>query len=266
MPVTFKLVGSINTNVLEIKRNMVGLFKLSHFQSLFETYGLEKEDIEQLKFVANSESIKDNEKIFTLTSDQDFIIFVFSSNKDVREKLSTIFENNNTNISGGIDKKKDVNQFTSKEENQFTSKEEIQITSKEEVDANLTKKIYLDEVEKVPILDDETVSEINIKSSKLFQSEDFKTLIRIFYKNQDIFKTFFSFITSGDIINLSIPESAKGKKYDTEIQMLQSLGIDQTVEEIEKVLILFNGNMNLALRVFLVRNSVLFDSEKGITD
>jgi hypothetical protein len=251
MPVTFKLVGSINTNVLEIKRNMVGLFKLSHFQSLFETYGLEKEDIEQLKFVANSESIKDNEKIFTLTSDQDFVIFVFSANKDVREKLSTIFENNNTNISG--EKKKD--------ENQVTSKEEIQINSKEEVDANLTKKIYLDEVEKVPILDDETVSEINIKSSKLFQSEDFKTLIRIFYKNQDIFKTFFSFITSGDIINLSIPESAKDKKYDTEIQMLQSLGIDQTVEEIEKVLKLFNGNMNLALRIFLVRNSVLFDEK-----
>jgi hypothetical protein len=244
MPITFKLVGSINTNVLEIKRNMVGLFKLSNFQSLFETYGLDKDDIEQLKFVANSESIKDNEKIFTLTSDQDFVIFVFSSNKDVRDKLSTIFENNNTNIS--CEKKK----------------EEIQITSKEEVDKNLTKKIYLDEVEKVPILDDETVSEINIKSSKLFQSEDFKTLIRIFYKNQDIFKTFFSFITSGDIINLSIPESAKDKKYDTEIQMLKSLEIDQTVEEIEKVLKLFNGNMNLALRVFLVRNSVLFNNEK----
>jgi hypothetical protein len=231
---------------------MVGLFKLSNFQSLFETYGLDKDDIEQLKFVANSESIKDNEKIFTLTSDQDFVIFVFSSNKDVRDKLSTIFENNNTNIN--CEKKKD--------ENKVTSKEEIQITSKEEVDKNLTKKIYLDEVEKVPILDDETVSEINIKSAKLFQSEDFKTLIRIFYKNQDIFKTFFSFITSGDIINLSIPESAKDKKYDTEIQMLKSLEIDQTVEEIEKVLKLFNGNMNLALRVFLVRNSVLFNNEK----
>jgi hypothetical protein len=49
---------------------------LSHFQLLFETYGLDKDDIEQLKFVANSESIKDNEKIFTLTSDQDFVIFV----------------------------------------------------------------------------------------------------------------------------------------------------------------------------------------------
>ena len=255
MPVIFKLVGGVNSKVLEIRKDMVGVLRLSNITAIFEIYGLNSDELEHVRFVANSETIKSNEKVFHIASEDNFVVFVFSAVKEIKEKLIMIFSQNATNkdddsvpvlslprpLIGTIQDTNTLNKFTKIDE---------------EPDKELTKKIDSKENTLVPVLDDTIVDEINIKTTKLFQSEDFKNLIRIYYTNQDVMKTFFSFINNGDIVKIDIPRD-ESKNYDDKIQLLKSLGITETDDQIKQCLISFNGHLNLSLRALLVRKAVI---------
>ena len=265
MPVIFKLVGGINSKVLEIRRDMVGVLRLSNITAIFEIYGLNSDELENVRFVAHNETIKTNDKVFNVSSDDNFVVFVFSAVKDVKEKLIIIFSQNATN--------KDDETVLLKEQNQRPLIGTIQDSNSlnkftkidEEPDVEMTKQLDVEENNIVPVLDDEIVSEINIESAKLFENEDFKHLIRIYYTNQDVMKKFFSFINNGDIVKIEIPQDSS-KKYEEEIQILKSLGITETNEQIKQCLIAFNGHLNLTLRALLVRKAVLFTSSVTAED
>ena len=125
------------------------------------------------------------------------------------------------------------------------------------IDPFLQKVIDTPVIEEItPTLDDETVKTINEKTSKLFDNDDFKELIRIYYTNQGIMKTFLNFIVHGDIVGINIPESVEGKTYPNEVARLKELGVKETDENIIKCLSNFNGHLNLTLRALLVRNAV----------
>jgi len=230
MPVLFRLVGSVNSRVLEIRKNMVGEFNLGHFHSIFKSYGLEDNELDEIKFVMQSETLKDKQKIIKIDMENILNIFVFSINSNIKEKLNKIFVENC-----------------------------CQVEESKKPEAELQKKIYVEEKEIIPELDEESVSNINKEILKLFESDDFKSLIKIYYTNQDIMKTFFNYINSGDIIKFSVPEEAKTKLFEEEIQTLKSLGINENDEEIRKCLIACNGHLNLALRKLLVQKCILFN-------
>jgi hypothetical protein len=237
MPVLFRLVGSVNSRVLEIRKNMFGEFNLGHFHSIFKSYGLEDEELDEIKFVMQSETLKDKQKIIKIDMENTLNIFVFSINPYIKEKLSKIFFENC--CPGEEPEKKFVDL--------------------KKPEPELQKKIYVEEKEIIPELDEESVSNINKEILKLFESDDFKSLIKIYYTNQDIMKTFFNYINSGDIIKFSVPEGAKTKTFEKEIQTLKSLGINENDDEIRKCLITCNGHLNLALRKLLVQKCILFN-------
>jgi hypothetical protein len=230
MPILFKLIGCNNTKPIEIIRAFTGELRLSNIHSIFEIYGLMSQDLEEIKFVGNSESIKTNDKVFLINEKENFVIFVFTSNKEVKEKLISIFSDNG---------------------------EKIPLLIKKEViiDEELTKSIDTKEIDIVHELDDKTVNNMNIKTIKLFNNPDFKHLVRIYYSNQDIMKEFFSYIVSGDITKLTVNKTEKN--YEDEIQILQSLGITDSTENIQKCLESVNGHLNLALRLLLCKSSLL---------
>lgn len=237
MPVLFRLVGSVNSRVLEIRKNMFGEFNLGHFHSIFNSYGLEDNELDEIKFVMQSETLKDKQKIIKIDAENTLTIFVFSINASIKEKLNKIFIENCCQV----------------EESGKTS------VDLKKPEPELQKKIYVEEKELIPELDEKSVSDINKEISKLFESNDFKSLIKIYYTNQDIMKTFFNYVNSGDIVKFGIPEEAKTKNYEEEIQTLKSLGIEETDEEIKNCLISYNGHLNLALRTLLVRKCILFN-------
>ena len=88
-----------------------------------------------------------------------------------------------------------------------------------------------------------------------FNDPDFKHLVRIYYSNQDTMKEFFSYIVSGDITKLTVNKTEKN--YENEIQILQSLVITESNENIQKCLESVNGHLNLALRLLLCKSSLL---------
>jgi hypothetical protein len=264
MPVIFKLVGGINSKVLEIRRDMVGVLRLSNITAIFEIYGLSSDELENVRFVAHNETIKTNDKVFNVSSDDNFVVFVFSAVKEVKEKLIIIFSQNATNkddesvpvltqtrpLIGTIQDSTTLNKFTKVDE---------------KPDEEMTHPIDAEENNIEPVLDDAIVAEINIQSAKLFENEDFKHLVRIYYTNQDVMKKFFSFINNGDIVKIEIPQDSS-KQYEEEIQILKSLGITETNEQIKQCLIAFNGHLNLTLRALLVRKAVLFSPTNTIEE
>ena len=237
MPVLFKLVGCVNSKILEIKKDIVGELRLSNIHSIFEIYGLSYPDMENIKFVGNSETIKTNDVSFTINEKEMFVIFVFTPVKEIKEKLIKIFSDNCANI---------IN---------IKPKDEEEEVPELEADPELTKSIDVEEKEIIHELDDKTVNAMNIKTIELFKNPDFKHLVRIYYSTQDIMKDFFSYIVSGDIVKLTIPKESK--KYEEEVIILQSLRITEDSEIIHKCLESVNGHLNLALRLLLCKTSLI---------
>jgi len=168
------------------------------------------------------------------------VIFVFPTIKSVKEKLEEIFIKNSTNI-------------------QLITIPNVQ--SDVVVDPYIQRpinSIEVNPVDALPILDDSIIKIMNEKSSKLFENDDFKHLIRIYYSNQDIMKTFLQFIVHGDIVKIDIPKNESLViNYEKEITILKTLGIKESDENIKQCLSNFNGHMNLTLRALLVRKAIL---------
>ena len=284
MPIIFKLVGHINSNALEIKREITGIVKFSSIISIFELYGISSESFEHIRFVIDSETIKDDTKIFKVSNDYNLIVFVFTSNKEIKEKLIEIFLKNEISIfddnpisifddeSNPIVNDNPISIFDDEsnpivndnpisifddESNSIVDDIPIPIFDNDSCDEELTKplvdKIQEDENTE---LSKEIIESNNIKTAKLFENKDFKHLIRIYYSNPDVIKTFLNFVSHGDIIKISIPIISEEKDYLDEIGMLKSLGINESDDFIKSVLNRFNGHLNLSLRVLLTHIAV----------
>ena len=67
---------------------------------------------------------------------------------------------------------------------------------------SINKEIEIEEPDKNPVLDGETATKINMKIIELFRKENFKKLVDIWLNEPDIFKEFFRYINSGNIVNI----------------------------------------------------------------
>ena len=345
MPIIFKLVGHVNSSLLEIKHDISGIVKLSSIISIFENYGISQESFEYIKFVIESETLKDDSKIFQI-SNENLIIFVFTCNEEIFKKLIKIFLENeinkeitntevnnnsehvnkeitNTEVDNNLEHVNDIlenfnnnsehvdeeltkpvvdnnSEHVNKEitntevdnnlehvndilENFNNNSEHVdeELTkpvvdnnlehvndisknfnnNSEQVDKEITKPV-VDKIqeEQIPELSQEIIDTINIKTAKIFENNDFKHLIRIYYSNPDILKTFLNFVSQGNIVKMNIPIISEEKDYSVEIETLKSLGINESDDIIKQVLGSFNGHLNLSLRVLLTRSAIKFDT------
>jgi len=118
---------------------------------------------------------------------------------------------------------------------------------------SINKEIEIEEPDKNPVLDEETATKINMKIIELFKKENFKKLVDIWLNEPDIFKEFFRYINSGNIVNIDIPEDSKDKMFEDEIKIIKEVGINKSDEEILQVMRLYNGQLNFVLRDLLTR-------------
>jgi hypothetical protein len=261
MPITYKLVGNVNSKVLEIKRDIIGLVKLSHMVSMFSAYGMSSENFEHIRFVAESETLKDDSKSFQVSNDNNIIVFVFTANKEVKGKLVEIFLKNATNMED-VPETKVSETSTRPLIGTVVDSNTLNRSTRDNgpVDPEIAKPVVdtVEEEEKNPELTPEIIHSINQKTAKLFENKDFKHLVRIYYTNPETIKTFLNFVSHGDIAKMTIPTITEDKDYEMEISMLKSLGISESDEVIGQVLKAFNGHLNLALRVLLCRKAVNF--------
>lgn len=237
MSIIFKLVGIQNFKALEIKHNLTGKLSLSNIKTIFTKYGLDEDDYENIKFVTNSETFRSDEKSYEVSENDSYTVFVFTADRDLKQRLFNIFQEHATN---------------KLEESSHSS---IKI-KREEPDEELIKPIKEPEVEVEPELTQEIINTMNSKTVELFADDDFKQLVRIYYNKPDTIKTFLNYISHGNIVKVAIPSQDSEIDYTEKISLLKSLGIGETDEIIKQALVAFNGHLNLALRVLLCRQAI----------
>jgi hypothetical protein len=225
MPIIFKLVGNIKLKVLEIKYDINGIVRLSSIISIFKNYGIPAENFEHIKFIVETEHLNNNSKFFKVSDNYNLIVFIFTSKKEINDKLIKIFSKNNN-----ID---DI------------------------YDEEITKPIVDKVEEKIPELSQDIINSNNIKTLELFENPNFKHLVKIYFNEPNIFKTFLQFISHGDITNMTIPIFNQEKDYSVEIEHIKSLGITESDEVILHFLKKYNGHINLSLRAFLCQKAMI---------
>ena len=239
MPIIFKPVGNIGSKKLEIIHDVSGVITLKDIESILEKdYGIDKNDFEHIKLVANSETIKNNDKSYIVNKDNTLAIFIFSAQQQIKKRIEQIFTKS----------KPDSENVIEPEQPKIIQQADPEI--QKSIDTKIEEEI-------IPTLDDDAVKLINEKNMKLFENEDFKSLVRIYYTNQSIMKTFEQFITHGNIVRMNIPKSEDNlHSYEAEIAVLKSLGINESDDIIKECLKQFNGHINLTLRFILCKKYI----------
>ena len=134
-------------------------------------------------------------------------------------------------------------------------------TSKKDINDNLIEifsKHNIDKIEeKIPELSQDIINSNNIKTVQLFENPNFKQLVKIYFNEPELFKTFLKFISHGDITNMNIPTIDEEKDYSVELEYIKSLGITENDKVILQFLKKYNGHINLSLRAFLCQKAMI---------
>ena len=204
-----------------------GYVSLKDAKDYFEKLGCTG-SIDVLKFITDAETMKE-EKKYSLNPSEPRLIYVLSLDEELKARIQKIFEEK-----GCIQEKR-----------RGTGKART-------VNQNLSKPIPLDEVK----INDKIIHESNQETLKLFKEKDFIELLRIYKFNPQMFKTFSSYISSGDVVfsdeRFSITEKAN---YDSLLIEIKNLGVDLDDSIIMSALNKFNGHLNLTLRFLLYQQA-----------
>lgn len=236
MPVLFKLVGiqmsqGIKTDMKFNKFDeSKGTINIKEVKDFFTELGLAEND--QVKFITESQTMS-ADKEYKVNKDTEKIVYVFTLNTDIKSVLVEIFKEKGEESSNKVEEKK--------------------------VDTNISKPIPFEKIK----IDDSVIENSNIETVKLFEEEDFKSLLSIFINNPNMYQRFSSYITSGDVVIESEKfSSSKEKDYSQQLEEIKKLNIKVCEEDITNALNKFNGHLNLTLRYLLYQNSVETDSSK----
>ncbi len=236
MPINYKFIAVDKHKKTEIKHDQEIINNTINYEQVKnffldsgKEHDINEDDLINTKFIINNSqnmSLNEDEN-YPIDENETKVIFVFTVDKDTRAKLLELFS------SKGYIPEKKVNISEDKTNEDIPSPE-------------IVKPIPEDEIK----ISDEIIRDSNKKTLELFSDNDFKTLLGIYKRNPDIFKTFSSYVCSGDVIINSF-ENLKEDKYEYEIEQIKSLNLSLSDQVIRDALVKNNGHLNLSLRFLL---------------
>ena len=237
MPITYKLVGiskeQVNNEMKHLGWNDESTsVNINNVTEFFQSKGC-TEGIEQVKFITDSQTMIP-EKDYQVSKDKDRLIYVFTQNAEIRKSIISIFNQHGYSVEKKVEPKP-VEQ------------------SLVPIQPLITKPIPEDEIR----IDESIVTESNKETIRLFGESDFKTLLRIYINNPDMFKTFASYVSSGTVISTAIVKPDEEQDYSEQKDAIMGLNLGVDEELIDKALNRFNGHINLSLRFILTYDSML---------
>lgn len=236
MPLIFKLVSyKIEDQHFEIVDSFEGDIDLKTIHELFNFWDFSSDEIEKIKFITNSEQFLDN-SIFEVKNNENFIIFAFTMDDQVKHKLQELF------TTKGIEKNAVPDDSSESDKLSESSKSD-----------NLD--------ESIPELSPEIINSMNAKSVLLFKDPDFKNLINIYLNRPELFNVFSLYVQHGNIIEESLgPIKTINDLSDEELEYYQNLcneikhlNLDISNSELINELIKYKGHINLTLRSLLCK-------------
>lgn len=261
MPLVFKLVGyTADKKHYEIKDPFSGPINLKLLFELYKLWGLTDDEIANIKFITDSEQIKNPEKSFNVKDDEDRVIFVFTANAAIRQKLHDIFIREGCEIQ--IVAKTNNTDATNTNTSSVTYPVYAQpATPDSEICQPITQVVKPDPI---PVLTQEVVDTMNVKSVSLFADQDFRNLISIYIRKPELFSVVAKYIQNGNVIEESLGPVITTDMLSDDVlanykklaQEVKNLGITNSDEIIMSRLIKYSGHLNLTVRSLLCEQSV----------
>lgn len=218
MTIIYKLVGTVNNgskckNEIEDKDFDKSTIQLSDVSNFFNKLGLE--DCQNVKIIIDIEKeLMIPDKEYSIESDKNRLIYIFSMDPEVKKKLISIFTKEISNIESKV----------------------------------LEKPLPFSEVK----INDNIIQKSNTETVELFKDDDFLRLLYVYKNNPNMFKIFSSYITSGNvIINKEKFSDSEKTDFSEELEVIKKLDIGVSDDNILETLKRFNGHLNLSLRFLL---------------
>ncbi len=268
MTLVFKLVGyTANKKYYEIRDPFNGPINLQMITELYKVWGLTNEEISNIKFITDSEQIKNHEKNYDVKENEDRLIYVFASNSIVKQKLFDIFVKEGhevqviTKVTTDENDENDETDKTTNTKTSYTHSEspvyQLQpIVPDPEISQPITQVI---KSEPIPVLTSEVIDMMNVKSVSLFADTDFKNLISIYMRKPELFSVFAKYVQNGNVVEESLSpvvtvdmlSDSVLSIYKKSCQEIKNLGINYADNIIMDRLIKYSGHLNLTVRSLL---------------
>ena len=174
---------------------------------------------DKVKFIFNTNTLKDDNEIFDIEDDK--IIYIFTNDDYCKELLNFVF------LKIGKELKKKKKKLNSALE---------------------------EELEEDHVLKNEDINKINEEIIKDLEDPDFSHLLSISKTKPELFDKLYQFLSNGDIVdkneisNFNFSDSEF--TYTNELEALKKLNIGSD-DDIKRILMFFNGHMNLSLRYMI---------------
>ena len=253
MPLVFKLVGyTQDKKYFEIRDSFDGPVNLKLLQELFVFWGFSAEEFDKIKLITDSEQIKNPDKAFPVKNDEDRVIFVFTSDPDIRLKLQQVFIKEGTEV-------------LQQNGSQLQEQQEIKINHTEtfvkpvQPDVEICQPLTVKKVDPIPVITPELVELMNVKTVSLFSDPDFKNLISIYLRRPELFNTLAQYVQHGNVIEESLDQTTtleslnqqEQSAYHVLAEKIQQLGISLDTHNIMGYLAKYKGHLNLTVRAIL---------------
>lgn len=232
MPLTFRLIGtSLNGKFLQITQNLEGAINMEYINKLFKTLEFSDSEISNIRFITESEQIKNDEKTFIITNEEERLIHVFSSDMETRAKLQHTFIKHGTEV----------------EHIKPIQHRQMQV-SESKPDPEISMPLQQKQ-DTMPIMTSEIISKMNTETIKLLSDPDFATIVEIYFRNPNVFNKFSKYIQKGTfVIETQQQVEVSQEQLETFKELASKISLNIPEELKISMLIKHNGHLNLAMR------------------
>ena len=245
MNIVIKLIGHIinegnNRYNYELKIYNVNIISFDIIKTTFCSYGFEEEEFENVTITCDCKNIK-NENITSTNINEEKKIYIYTCKEKIRDQLQDIF------ILHGHKRliHTDLN-ISSKE--LYSGK-----NNNEDETYNNEKDIYNNGEESDNNNEEYDFFEINEETIKTFNDPDFIFLIKIYLNKPLIFKKFFKYISSGNILINQKIKKIDESLLDKSIEFIKCLNLGLEDDVIVNALNKTNNHLNLSIRYLLLK-------------
>ena len=246
MPITYKLVGF---TIASIYDSYIGPISLSNINSIFNSFGLTDYELNQIKFIIDSEQMIDIDKVYNIDENITFVyVYVFIDG--IKEKLENIF------ITHG-EKEETISAETelgpTNYENEFMLDENKLQETLEKIDEELNEPITQEEIEPPSLLTKDIIGKINENTLLLLSDPDFIVLLKIYKNKPYLFNLLSNYIQNNEISPQILEDTIvySEQEYIELSLKIMELGLGFTQEIIIETLIKYSGHLNLTIRDLL---------------
>jgi hypothetical protein len=256
MPLVLKLIGQFRNNkTYQIRDSYEGTINITVLNNMFLFWGLNQRELENIKFITDSEQIQNPHKNFLVTIDEDRIVHVFSNIPEIKNKLVDVFMREGREVTTG------ERMFSSEQSNEVQIKH---LTQRITPDPEISQPITITEQRTIPKLTKELIDTMNAKSVSMFSDPDFRALISIYIRKPELFGQLAQYVHTGNVVEESLMEqktvdqltSEELTNYQNLAEVINGFNLGLSNDIIMEKLIKYSGHINLTLRALLCNIAV----------